>query len=133
MKFEAFDVCYPITFSLEIFHITYYINPSSFNIQIRILQTNLHIFPYQLVERIYLKIKAFSDNWSIYYFLQHFLFIIGFIQKNATSFQGPPTGNVISQIAQKCTFPVYSNKTLRLELFASPTSLHFFSSLVLNW
>ena len=40
-------------------------------------------------------------------------------------FQGPPTRNIISQIAQKCTFPFYSNKTLRLELFASPTSLHF--------
>ena len=26
-------------------------------------------------------------------------------------FQGPPTGNLISQIVQKCTFPVYSNKT----------------------
>ena len=35
------------------------------------------------------------------------------------------TRNIISQIVQKCTFPVYSNKTLRLELFASPTSLHF--------
>ena len=41
------------------------------------------------------------------------------------TFQGPPTRNIISQIVQKCTFPVYSNKTLRLELFASPTSLHF--------
>ena len=63
----------------------------------------------------------------------------GFIQKIATisqglfkdfsrttlDFQGPPTRNIISQIVQKCTFPVYSNKTLRLELFASPTSLHF--------
>ena len=35
------------------------------------------------------------------------------------------TRNIISQIVQKCTFPAYSNKTLRLELFASPTSLHF--------
>ena len=26
---------------------------------------------------------------------------------------------------EKCTFPVHSNNTLRLELFASPTSLHF--------
>ena len=61
--------------------------------------------------------------------------ITGFIQKIATifkdfsrttlDFQGPPTRNIISQIVQKCTFPVYSNKTLRLELFASPTSLHF--------
>ena len=40
-------------------------------------------------------------------------------------FQGPPTRNIISQIVHKCTFPVYSNKALRLELFASPTSLHF--------
>ena len=39
-------------------------------------------------------------------------------------FQGPPTRNIISQIVQKCIFPVYSNKALRLELFASPTSLH---------
>ena len=40
-------------------------------------------------------------------------------------FQGPPTWNIISQIVQKCTFPVRSKKTLRLELFASPTSLQF--------
>ena len=47
------------------------------------------------------------------------------------TFQGPPTRNIIqSQIVQKCTFPVYSYKALRLELFASPTSLKF--SLVLN-
>ena len=39
--------------------------------------------------------------------------------------QGPPTRNIISQFVQKCTFPVYSNKTLKLELLASPTSLHF--------
>ena len=39
--------------------------------------------------------------------------------------QGPPTRNIISQTVQKCTFPVYANKTLRFELFASPTSLHF--------
>ena len=39
--------------------------------------------------------------------------------------QGPPTRNIISQIVHKCTFPVYSNKALRLEPFASPTSLHF--------
>ena len=63
----------------------------------------------------------------------------GFIQNNATifrglfkdfsrttlDFQGPPTRNIILQIVQKCTFPVYSKRTLRLELFASPTSLHF--------
>ena len=65
----------------------------------------------------------------------------GFIQKIATIFQGrsrttsdfqePPTTNIISQTVQKCTFPVYSNKTLRLELFASPAS-RFFSSLVLT-
>ena len=64
--------------------------------------------------------------------------MLGFIQKIATTFQGlfndfsrttldfqgPPTRDTISQIVQKCTFPVYSNKTLRLELFASPASLH---------
>ena len=58
----------------------------------------------------------------------------GFIQKIATIFQGlfkdhirfpRTTRNIISQIVQKCTFPAYSNKTLRLEPFASPTSLHF--------
>ena len=45
--------------------------------------------------------------------------------KNPTIFQGPPTRNIISQIVQKCTFPVHSFKALRLELFASPTSLTF--------
>ena len=35
-------------------------------------------------------------------------------------FQKPPTRNIISQIVHKCTFPVYPNKALRLELFASP-------------
>ena len=29
-------------------------------------------------------------------------------------FQGPPTRNIIPQIVQKCTFPVYSNNTLSL-------------------
>ena len=42
-------------------------------------------------------------------------FNTGFIQKIATIFsktlQGPPTRNIISKIVQKCTFPVYSNKT----------------------
>ena len=28
-------------------------------------------------------------------------------------FQGPPASNVISQIVQKCTFAVYSNKTFK--------------------
>ena len=65
--------------------------------------------------------------------------ITGFIQKIATifhgllkdfsrailDFQGPPTRNIISQTVHKCTFPVYSNKALRLELCSSPTSLHF--------
>ena len=45
--------------------------------------------------------------------------------KTTLEFQGPPTRNIILQIIQKSTFPVYSNKTLRLEPFASPTSLHF--------
>ena len=40
-------------------------------------------------------------------------------------FQRPPTRNIISQTVHKCTFLVYSNKTLRLELFTSPASLHF--------
>ena len=52
--------------------------------------------------------------------------------RTTLDFQGPPTKNTIAHIVQKCTFSVYSSKTLRLELFASPTSLHFFSSLVLN-
>ena len=48
----------------------------------------------------------------------------GFIQKlqpffkdfsrTTLDFQGQPTRNIISQIVQKCIFPVYSNKTLRL-------------------
>ena len=55
----------------------------------------------------------------------------GFIQKTATIlqgffkdhirfFQGPPTRNLISQVVQKSII-----KTLRLELFFPPTSLHF--------
>ena len=40
-------------------------------------------------------------------------------------FQGPSNWKLISQIVQKFTFPVHSNKTLRLVLFAAPTSLHF--------
>ena len=60
----------------------------------------------------------------------------GFIQKIATifqdfsrttlDFQGPPTWNITSQIVQERTFPVYSNKALRLELFASSTFLYIF-------
>ena len=50
----------------------------------------------------------------------HFVF-----SRITLDFQGLPTRNVISQIAQKCTFPAHSNRTLRLELFAPPTSLHF--------
>ena len=45
--------------------------------------------------------------------------------RTTLDFQGPSTRNIISQIVQKRTFPVYSNKTLRIELFASPTSLQF--------
>ena len=44
-------------------------------------------------------------------------------------FQGPPTRNVILQTVQKCTFPVHSNRTLWLEIFAPPLSLCFFSTL----
>ena len=46
----------------------------------------------------------------------------GFIQKKCNRFSRISQG---SQTVQKCTLPVYSNKALRLELFASPTSLHF--------
>ena len=45
--------------------------------------------------------------------------------RTTLDFQGKLTRDTISQIIQKCTFPVHSNKTLRLEQFASPTSLHF--------
>ena len=40
-------------------------------------------------------------------------------------FQGPSTMDLISQIVQKCTFPVHSKSTLRLKLFAPSTSLYF--------
>ena len=63
------------------------------------------------------------------------LFESGFIQKITTTFkdfsrttfdfQGTPTRNVISQIVQKCTLPVHSNRTIRPEVFAPLTSLHF--------
>ena len=45
--------------------------------------------------------------------------------RTTLDFQGPTTGKITSQIVQKCTLPAYSNKALRLELFASPTPLHF--------
>ena len=61
--------------------------------------------------------------------------VAGFIQKIATilkdsskttfNFQGPPSRNVISQIVQKCKFPVHSNGTLRPELFAPSHSLPY--------
>ena len=44
--------------------------------------------------------------------------------RTTLDFHGQPSRNIISQIVQRCTFPVYSKKTLSLELFASPTSLH---------
>lgn len=50
------------------------------------------------------------------------------------NFQGPSTKSVISPIVQKCifsTFPVHSNRILRLELFAPPTSLYFSARLSL--
>ena len=68
-------------------------------------------------------------RWIVYaceiYKLTH---VTGFIQKIATifqglfkdfsrttlDFQGQPIRNIISQTVQKCIFPVYSNKTLRL-------------------
>ena len=34
--------------------------------------------------------------------------------RTTLDFQGQLTRNIISQIVQKCTFPVHSNKTLRL-------------------
>ena len=42
------------------------------------------------------------------------------------TFQGPPARNTISQIVQKCTFPVYSNKALRLELLLLHQLLYIF-------
>ena len=41
------------------------------------------------------------------------------------NFQGPPTRNVIPQTVQKYTFPVHCYRTLRIEQFTPPTSLHF--------
>ena len=46
--------------------------------------------------------------------------------RTAFDFQGPSTTDLISQIVQKCTFPVHSNRTLRLKLFAPSTSLYIF-------
>ena len=36
------------------------------------------------------------------------------LSRTTLDFQGQPTRNIISQVVQKCIFPVYSNKTLRL-------------------
>ena len=69
-----------------------------------------------------LVMSAFSVQRGSYKKLQPFF---KEFSRTTLDFQGPATRNIISQIVQKCTFPVYSNKTLRLELFASPTSLHF--------
>ena len=44
--------------------------------------------------------------------------------RTTLDFQGPPTGNIISQFVQKCTLPVNSYKALRLEQFTSPASVH---------
>ena len=41
------------------------------------------------------------------------------------NFQGPPTRKVIPQTVQKYTFPVHCNRTLRIEQFTPPNSLHF--------
>ena len=54
-----------------------------------------------------------------------------FFKDFSITFQGQPTRNIISQTVQKCIFPVYFNKTFRLDLFASPTSLHLFTCLKL--
>ena len=48
----------------------------------------------------------------------------GLFTRTTFDFQGPPTRNVISQIEQKCTFSVHSNRTIRLELF--PHQLYIF-------
>ena len=40
-------------------------------------------------------------------------------------FQGLPNRKLISLIVQIFPFPVLSKRTLRLELFAPPSSLHF--------
>ena len=45
--------------------------------------------------------------------------------KTTFYFQGLPNRKLISLIVQIFPFPVISNRTLRLELFAPPTSLHF--------
>ena len=74
------------------------------------------------VKRYYRKLRGLNAQGNSYKKLQPFF---KDFSRTTLDFQGPPTRNIISQIVQKCTFPVYSNKTLRLELFASPTSLHF--------
>ena len=79
-------------------------NPKSSNIQILILQTNLHTFPYISWENLFKKIKQ-SPYKKLQPFFKDF-------PRTTLDFQGPPTKNIISQIVQKCTFPVYSNKTL---------------------
>ena len=68
-----------------------------------------------------LVMSAFSVQRGSYKKLQPFF---KKFSRTTLDFQGPATGNIISQIVQKCTFPVYSSKTSRLELFASPASLH---------
>ena len=68
-----------------------------------------------------LVMSAFSLQQGSYKKLQPFF---KEFSRTTLDFQGPATRNIISQIVQKCTFPVYSSKTSRLELFASPTSLH---------
>ena len=48
------------------------------------------------------------------------------LSRTIFDFQGPPTRNIISHITvKKFSFSVHSNRTIRLELFPSPTSLHF--------
>ena len=58
-----------------------------------------------------LVMSAFSVQQGSYKKLQPFF---KEFSRTTLDFQGPATRNIISQIVQKCTFPVYSNKTLGL-------------------
>ena len=88
------------------------------------------ICSYALLHKLCIMISLVSLSYwesAVARFIQKILLqpVFKDFSRTTLDFQGPPTRNIISQIVQKCTFPVYSNKALRLELFASPTSLHF--------
>ena len=72
--------------------------------------------------KIFLPDFGFKARWGLIRKMQPFF---KDFWRTTLDFQGPPIRNIISQIVQKRTFPVYSIKALRLELFAWPTSLHF--------